>query len=59
MAPLLSLREAGRLLGVSPWTVRRFIDQRRLLPVRVGRRVLLEQSALDAFVQANRRFHDA
>jgi excisionase family DNA binding protein len=59
MTPLLSLREAGRLLGVSPWTVRRFIDQHRLLPVRVGRRVLLEQSALDAFVQANRRFHSA
>jgi excisionase family DNA binding protein len=54
MTPLVSLREAARLLGVSFWTVRKLIDHGRLRPVYVGRRVLLEQSTLDAFVQANR-----
>lgn len=55
MTALLSLKEAARVLGISPWTVRRFIAQGRLQPVQIGRRVLLEQSALDAFVEANRR----
>jgi excisionase family DNA binding protein len=58
MVPLLSLREAARLLGISPWTVRRFIRQGRLTPVAMGRRVLLQQSTLEAFVQANRRPSD-
>jgi len=54
MAPLLSLREAARLLGISFWSVRRLIKSGRLLSVQVGRRVLLEQTALEQFVAANR-----
>jgi excisionase family DNA binding protein len=54
MTPLLSLREAARLLGISFWSVRRLIRDGRLCPVRVGKRVLLEQSTLERFIAANR-----
>lgn len=54
MTPLLDLREAARLLGVSVWTIRRLIDRRALTPIRVGRRVLIEASTLEAFIAANR-----
>jgi excisionase family DNA binding protein len=55
MTPLLSLREAARALGVSFWTVRRLIKQGNLTPVTVGRRVLLEQSAIERFIAGNRK----
>ena len=56
MTPLLSLKEAARALGVSFWTIRRLIKKGNLSPVCVGRRVLLEQSTLEAFINAHRRF---
>jgi excisionase family DNA binding protein len=55
MTPLLSLREAARALGVSFWSVRRLIKLGKLSAVSIGRRVLLEQSTLEAFIDANRR----
>jgi excisionase family DNA binding protein len=55
MTPLLSLRDAARLLGISFWSVRRLIKTGRLTPVQVGRRVLLEQSAIEQFISAHRR----
>jgi excisionase family DNA binding protein len=55
MSQLLSLKEAARVLGVSFWTVRNLISQGKLTPVHVGRRVLLEQSTIEAFIAANRR----
>jgi excisionase family DNA binding protein len=54
MTPLLSLREAAKLLGVSFWTIRRLIATGNLIPVHVGRRVLLELSTIEALVAANR-----
>ena len=57
MSPLLGLKEAAHVLGVSFWSVRRLISLGRLIPVRVGRRVLLEQSTIEAFIAANRRAH--
>ena len=55
MTPLLSLKEAARLLGVSFWTVRRLITLGKLPSISVGRRVLLEQSTIENFIAANRR----
>jgi len=55
MSQLLSLKEAARILGVSFWSVRRLITLGKLTPVQVGRRVLLEQSTIEAFIAANRR----
>jgi excisionase family DNA binding protein len=55
MTPLLSLRDSAKILGISFWTVRRFIQQGTLTPVRIGRRVLLEQSTIEQFIDQCRR----
>lgn len=44
---LYSLNEAGSVLGVSPWSLRRHIADGRISPTRIGRRVLLTSEALD------------
>ena len=50
MKPLWSVEKAAELLGLSPWTLRAYIRDGRLRPVRLGRRVLLEESELERFV---------
>jgi len=39
---LWNVKEAGAALGISPWTIRRYITDRRMATVRIGRRVLIE-----------------
>ena len=46
MEPLLTIEKAAELLGISPWTVRAYIRDRKLMAVHIGRRVLIEQSEL-------------
>jgi excisionase family DNA binding protein len=50
MKPLKSIQEAAGLLGISPWTVRSYIRAGKLRPVKLGRRVLLEETELERFV---------
>ena len=50
MQPLRSVRKAAELLGISPWTVRAYIRDGKLRPVRIGRRVLLAEAELERFV---------
>jgi len=50
MEPLLSVADAARVLSISPYTVRFYLRAGKLHPVRIGRRVLLEQSELQRFV---------
>jgi excisionase family DNA binding protein len=50
MQPLISVEQAAGLLGLSIWTVRGYIRDAKLRPVRIGRRVLLEESELERFV---------
>ena len=50
MQKLLDVKEAGEVLGVSPWTVRAFIRDGKLRPIRVGRLVRLEEQKLESFV---------
>jgi excisionase family DNA binding protein len=50
MTALKSIDEAAGLLGISPWTVRAWIRDGRLRPVRLGRRVLLSESELERLV---------
>ena len=50
----LSVREAAARIGVSPFTVRSWLRQRRIPFFRVGRRVLLSQVDVDRFLQAGR-----
>jgi hypothetical protein len=47
---LWNVREAGAALSISPWTVRLYIRQRKLWPVRVGRRILLEPEECRRFL---------
>lgn len=50
MKPLKSIQEAAAVLGISPWTVRAYIRDRRLRPVRLGRRVLLAEEELERLI---------
>lgn len=54
MTPLLDINAAARVLGISPWTVRAYIAQGKLQPVRLGRRVLLQEQELERFVNAGK-----
>lgn len=52
MEQLMDIDKAGEFLGISPWTIRAYIRDRKLIPVRLGRRVLLEPAELRRFVEA-------
>ena len=39
--------EAGKLLGLSPWTIRQYVARGRIRAVRVGRRVLVPMEVLE------------
>lgn len=51
MSPLLDLKEAGRLLGISYWSVRSYVKSGKLIPVRIGRLVRVEEVELQRFVE--------
>jgi excisionase family DNA binding protein len=50
MKALWSVEKAAELLSISPWTLRAYIRDAKLRPVRIGRRVLLEESELERFI---------
>lgn len=52
---LYSVKEAGRYLGRSPWTIRRLIRDGVLREVRQGRRVMLDIVDLEQFVEKYKR----
>ena len=54
MEPLVSIEQAADLLGVSPWTIRKWVGTNRIRVVRLGRRVLLEQPELRRIIEAGR-----
>jgi len=47
---LYGVAEASQLLGISHWTLRAYLKAGRLSPVRIGRRVLLDDAELREFV---------
>lgn len=53
-AQRLSIAEAASVLGVSPFTVRAWIRQRRLAFHRLGRRIVIDRGDLERFLQAHR-----
>jgi excisionase family DNA binding protein len=50
MEPLLNVKDAANLLAVSPWTIRAYIRDGKLRPVRIGRLVRLDEQELHRFV---------
>jgi len=50
MKRLHAVKEAAEILGISIYTVRSYIRQSKMTAVRIGRRVLLEESELERFV---------
>jgi excisionase family DNA binding protein len=54
MEQLHDVRSAAKLLAVSPWTIRGYIRQGKLHPVRIGRLVRLDEEELSRFVASNK-----
>jgi excisionase family DNA binding protein len=50
----VGVREAAQILGVSPWSIRRWIRLGKLPAVKLGRRTVVELAALRQFVQSSR-----
>jgi excisionase family DNA binding protein len=46
MESLKSVEQAAETLALSPWTVRAYIRQGKIKPVRIGRRILIEPSEI-------------
>ena len=51
----LGVKEAAEALGLSHWTIRKFIREGKLRSVRLGKRVLVEPEALQALIEAGRK----
>jgi len=52
---LWNVKEAGAALGLSPWTIRRYITDGKLQTVRLGRRVLVEPAECRRLVEKCRK----
>ena len=50
MKALYDVKRAAQALAVSPWTIRAYIRDGKLKPVRLGRLVRLEEAELERFV---------
>ena len=50
MNRLLTVSGAANLLAISPWTVRAYIRQGKLFPVRIGRLVRFDENELERFL---------
>jgi excisionase family DNA binding protein len=50
----LSIKESAVAVGLSPWTIRKYIREGTLHPIRIGRRVLVEPAELRRLVEAGR-----
>jgi len=50
----VGVREAARLLGISHWSIRRWIRLGRLPAVKLGRRTVVELAVLQRFIDSNR-----
>lgn len=52
--PLESIESAARILSLSPWTIRAYIRKGKIQPVRIGRRILVQESELRRIVEQGR-----
>ena len=54
MKQLYDINAAAQVLSISPWTIRNYIRKGSIQPLRIGRRVLLEEAELERFVSEAR-----
>ena len=54
MESLKSVEQAAELWGVSAWTVRAYVRQGKINPVRIGRRVLIEPREIERVIEEGR-----
>jgi len=50
----MSVKDAAAQLGLTHWTLRKYIRQGRLPAVRIGRRLLIEPAALERLITNGR-----
>jgi excisionase family DNA binding protein len=51
---VMSIDESAAALGLSPWTIRKYIAEGKISAVRIGRRVFVEPSELERIVKEGR-----
>jgi excisionase family DNA binding protein len=51
----LGVKEAAEAVGLSHWTIRKFIREGKLRSVRLGKRVLVEPGELERLIEAGRK----
>ena len=54
---LENIESAAKALSLSPWTVRAYIRQGKIRPVRIGRRVLIEPAEIRRIIDLGRENH--
>ena len=54
MESLKSVDETADALGLSPWTIRLYLRQGKIRPVRIGRRVLIEPREIQRVIEEGR-----
>jgi excisionase family DNA binding protein len=52
--PMMSIKAAAFRAGVSVFTMRAWLRQRRLAHMRLGRRIVIDPTDLETFLQTNR-----
>ena len=57
MNQLLTVSSAAELLAISPWTLRAYIRQGKLNPIRIGRLVRLDEGELVRFTTSSASIH--
>jgi excisionase family DNA binding protein len=50
----LGLQEAAEAVGLSQWTLRKYVREGKIAAIRLGRRVLVEPSELHRLVEQGR-----
>ena len=51
MEKFFSIPDSARALCVSPWTIRCWLSQKRLLKTKVGRRTVIAEAELERFLR--------
>jgi helix-turn-helix protein len=55
MEPLLKIEDAARLVGRTHWTLRHDVKAGKLRCVRIGRRIMIEQSEIRRLIEEGRQ----